>query len=94
MRLCSIRGRAREDFMHHTAGTRARPLWKEAAAVLGAAAAMAAAANVEVPFYPVPMTLQTLAVTGAGLLLGLRRGAGRSSVRAPASTAGVRIAVL
>ncbi len=35
-------------------------------------AALVAASQIEVPFYPVPMTLQTLAVIGVGLTLGLR----------------------
>lgn len=35
-------------------------------------AALVAASQIEVPFYPVPMTLQTLAVVAVGLTLGLR----------------------
>ncbi len=35
-------------------------------------AALVAASQIELPFYPVPMTLQTLAVIGVGLTLGLR----------------------
>lgn len=54
--------------------TTARPIWQEAALIAGAVAAISVAAQIEVPFYPVPMTLQTLAVTGAGLALGMRRG--------------------
>ncbi|WP_172329859.1 biotin transporter BioY [Mangrovicoccus sp. HB161399] len=77
--------------MHHSAGTRSRPLWKEAALVLGAAAAMAAAANIEVPFYPVPMTLQTLAVTGAGLALGMRRGVASVATYVGAGLAGLPV---
>ena len=42
--------------------------------VTGAAALIAAGSHVELPFYPVPMTLQTLAVLATGLALGLRAG--------------------
>ena len=44
-------------------------------AVVGGSALIAAAAQVSVPFYPVPMTLQTLAVLVVGLTLGPRLGA-------------------
>lgn len=37
---------------------------------------LTASAKVEVPFYPVPMTLQTLVVVGLGLFLGPVRGSG------------------
>lgn len=60
--------------MSLSAQTRTRPIWQEAALITGAVAAIAVAAQIEVPFYPVPMTLQTLAVTGVGLTLGMRRG--------------------
>ena len=60
--------------MPHSVQISSRPLWQEAGLVLGAAAIIAASAQIEVPFYPVPMTLQTLTVTGAGLMLGMRRG--------------------
>lgn len=36
---------------------------------------LALSARVQVPFWPVPMTLQTLTVMGLGLTLGARRGA-------------------
>ncbi|MEM8555622.1 MAG: biotin transporter BioY [Pseudomonadota bacterium] len=44
------------------------------AAILSAAALMVAGSHVEIPYYPVPMTLQTVAVLGTGLALGLRQG--------------------
>lgn len=60
--------------MHSSALTRSRPIWQDAALIAGAAAAIVAGSHIEVPFYPVPMTLQTAAVLGTGLTLGLRRG--------------------
>ncbi len=43
---------------------------RRAAGILAGIAALVAASQIEVPFYPVPMTLQTLAVIGVGLALG------------------------
>ncbi len=48
---------------------------RQAALVLGATAVLAIASQVSMPFYPVPMTLQTLAVLMVGLTLGARLGA-------------------
>lgn len=48
-------------------------IWK-AALVLGASLFIAVAAQVTVPFFPVPMTLQTLAVLLVGATLGMRMG--------------------
>ena len=49
---------------------------KRDAALVGAAVlAIALGSHIEVPFYPIPMTLQTVAVLGTGLALGLRLGA-------------------
>ena len=50
-------------------------LLKKSALVLGGSLLIAAAAQVSVPFYPVPLTLQTLAVLLVGLTLGSRLGA-------------------
>jgi biotin transport system substrate-specific component len=50
-------------------------LLQRAALVLGGSLFIAAAAQVSVPFYPVPMTLQTLAVLIVGLTFGSRLGA-------------------
>ncbi|SFI37390.1 biotin transport system substrate-specific component [Jannaschia pohangensis] len=50
-------------------------LLKQAGLVLGGTAVLAIASQVSVPFFPVPMTLQTLAVLMVGLTLGARLGA-------------------
>ncbi len=50
-------------------------LKRDAALVGTAVLAITLGSYVEVPFYPVPMTLQTIAVLGTGLALGLRLGA-------------------
>ena len=50
-------------------------LQKQALMVLVGTIAIAIAAQVSVPMYPVPMTLQTLAVLLVGLILGARLGA-------------------
>ena len=50
-------------------------LFKQAALVLGGSLFIALAAQVSVPFYPVPMTLQTLAILIVGLTFGARLGA-------------------
>lgn len=52
-----------------------RSLGAKALAVLAGSALIAIAAQVHVPMYPVPMTLQTLAVLVVGLSLGARMGA-------------------
>ncbi|MGB0661921.1 MAG: biotin transporter BioY [Mangrovicoccus sp.] len=44
------------------------------AGISAAVTAMIAGSHIEVPFYPVPMTLQTLAILSTGLVLGLRQG--------------------
>jgi biotin transport system substrate-specific component len=54
----------------------ARPsLARQAGLVLAGAVVIALAAQISVPFYPVPMTLQTLAILGVGFALGARLGA-------------------
>jgi biotin transport system substrate-specific component len=54
----------------------ARPsLARQAAYALAGTVVIALAAQVSVPFYPVPMTLQTLAILGVGFALGARLGA-------------------
>lgn len=45
-----------------------------AAMVLGGTALLAAASQISVPMFPVPMTLQTLAVLAIGMTFGLRMG--------------------
>lgn len=60
-----------------TATTRAQGLARQAALVLAAVAAITLLGQVRLPlpFTPVPVTLATLAVLGAGSALGSRRGA-------------------
>ena len=50
-------------------------LMKQAALVLGGSIVLALASQVTVPFYPVPVTLQTLAVLSIGFAFGSRLGA-------------------
>ncbi len=50
-------------------------LLRKAAMVLGGTMLIAVAAQISVPFYPVPQTLQTLAVLLVGLTMGSRMGA-------------------
>jgi len=50
-------------------------LLKQAGLVLGGSLFIALAAQVSVPFYPVPLTLQTLAILIVGLSFGARLGA-------------------
>jgi len=47
---------------------------KKALLVLGGSALIAIAAQISVPFFPVPMTLQTLAILAIGLSFGARLG--------------------
>lgn len=49
-------------------------LMKQLALVLGGTAVLALAAQVSVPFYPVPVTLQTLAILVIGMTYGARLG--------------------
>jgi len=50
-------------------------LVRQLALIFGGSALIALAAQVSVPFYPVPMTLQTLAILIVGLSFGARLGA-------------------
>lgn len=54
-------------------GTQSRTV-QEVVLVLGGTLALIIAAKVQVPFYPVPMTLQTLAVMAIAVTFGLRLG--------------------
>lgn len=56
-------------------GLKSGRLLRDAAIVILGSALLALAAKISVPFYPVPMTMQSLAVVGLGLTLGARRGA-------------------
>jgi biotin transport system substrate-specific component len=51
---------------------RDRAMWHSTLLVFGASALVALAAQVEVPMLPVPMSLQTLAISVVGLTLGAR----------------------
>ena len=55
--------------------TRERALAYDAALALGGSLALALSAKVSAPFFPVPITAQTLVVLLLGALLGARRGA-------------------
>ncbi len=54
---------------------RDRAMWQSLFLVFGASVLVALSAQVEVPMLPVPMSLQTLAVSVVGLTLGSRLGA-------------------
>ena len=60
-------------------------------AVLAAAAALAVAARIQIPFWPVPMTAQTLAVLLGGALLGPRRGTAAVATYLLAGAAGLPV---
>ncbi|WP_430398684.1 biotin transporter BioY [Ferrovibrio sp.] len=49
--------------------------WRIALAMLAGSALLAISAKVQVPFWPVPMTLQTLAILAIGMAFGSRLGA-------------------
>lgn len=55
-----------------TASTLPQSLWVRAGIVLAGTALLALSARVQVPFWPVPMTMQTLAVLMIGATLGAR----------------------
>ena len=65
--------------MHDTVLSKAivgqETLLKKAALVLGGTLFIALAAQISVPFYPVPLTMQTLAILIVGLTFGSRLGA-------------------
>ena len=65
--------------------------WPLAAALLAAAAAMAVGAQLDVPMRPVPMSLQSLAVLGAGALLGPVRGLGAVALYLAAGALGLPV---
>ena len=56
-------------------GTRRFTATTDLVAVVAGSLILTLSAKVQVPFYPVPMTMQTLAVIGLGLALGPGRGA-------------------
>ena len=65
-------------------------LWENVGLVVGAAAITAICAHVSFG-YPVPTTLQTLAVLGSGALLGARRGAASQLLYLGAGAAGMPV---
>lgn len=72
-------------------GVRARSLALEFVPVLAAAGATAVAAQITIPFWPVPFTLQTAAVLASGLCLGARRGAAAQLAYLSAGAAGAPV---
>jgi biotin transport system substrate-specific component len=48
---------------------------RETLVLVGATLLLTASAKISIPFYPVPMTMQTFVVVGLGLALGANRGA-------------------
>src|SRR5262249_24296521 len=74
-------GLSMTDYTHHTAlapallSERASRTLQEVLLVLVGTALLAVSAKVKVPFYPVPMTLQTLVVMLIGAPYGMRFGA-------------------
>jgi biotin transport system substrate-specific component len=54
---------------------RRRGALRDAALILGGSAALALSAKIQVPFWPVPMTLQSLAIMLIGMTFGSRLGA-------------------
>jgi biotin transport system substrate-specific component len=56
-------------------GTGAGSLWRNAALVVAATALLAVSSKIQVPFYPVPMTMQSLVVLVIGAAFGWRLGA-------------------
>ncbi|CAN5125984.1 biotin transporter BioY [soil metagenome] len=52
------------------------PLWRSVLMILGFVGLIAICARIAIPFYPVPITLQTWAVLVTGALSGPRRGVG------------------
>ncbi|AZI43083.1 biotin transporter BioY [Deinococcus psychrotolerans] len=66
-------------------------LIRSAALVLGGAALVAVCAQISIPMYPVPLTLQTLAVLLVGAVLGSRKGAAAMLTYLAAGAAGLPI---
>lgn len=66
-------------------------LLRTAALVLGGAALVAVCAQISIPMYPVPLTLQTLAVLLVGAALGSRKGAGAMLTYLAAGAAGLPV---
>ncbi len=63
---------AQTTLLNHVAPQ--RQVWRSALAVIAGSALLAISAKVQVPFWPVPMTLQTLAILVIGMAYGSRLG--------------------
>lgn len=63
---------AQSTLLNHVAPN--QRLWRSALAVIGGSALLAVSAKLQVPFWPVPMTLQTLAILVIGMAYGSRLG--------------------
>ncbi len=77
--------------MHTKSLTIPTPLWRSVAAVIlfAAVTALTARITIPLPFTPVPLTLQTLAVILSGLVLGARGGAAAQLVYLSSIAAGL-----
>jgi biotin transport system substrate-specific component len=64
---------------------------KQTALIASGAAVTALASQIWVPFWPVPMTLQTLAVLGCGLMMGSKRAAMAQLIYLTAGAAGLPV---
>ncbi|MBT9386987.1 biotin transporter BioY [Pseudooceanicola sp. CBS1P-1] len=73
------------------ARTRSGPFWRDLALVLGGAALITLAAKVQIPFWPVPMTLHSLAVFFLAASLGPRRGLAAVSAYLAAGSLGLPV---
>lgn len=67
------------------------PLLKSVAAAVTGALLIAASAKIQIPFWPVPMTLQTLTVLGLPVLLGPRIGLAAMATYLTAGAAGLPV---
>ncbi len=56
-------------------GPRSRSALAQAGLIIGGSLLLAVSARISVPFFPVPMSMQTLAVIALGMFLGPVRGA-------------------
>lgn len=66
-------------------------VWRDLMLVVGGAALLAACAQLTIPFYPVPFTLQTLSIMVIGLSLGAKRGSAAAALYVLAGIAGMPV---
>ena len=69
----------------------ASPRWRKAALAVGGAALLAVSAKVQIPFYPVPQTLQTMVVLLLGMAYGGGLGAATVALYLAAGAAGLPV---